>query len=695
MSGPLGPKFQHLMSRTRISRHLGLIRRTERSTRIATAAVGAALVVSVGILALFRLGGAVVSLGYDLPFAFHRAGVPSDVRLVLLDELDGAVLDRRDQAKILRKLKEAGASAVIYDIIFDRPSADPAVDLDFAAAMREFREVPADAVSGARGKRLVFLACERKTLDQAGVIGEQLIPPTDVLLDAADDFGLVALPHDERFCVRELSTGSRDEASVTWKAAVALGATLNEKDRLLPRWINFAGPPHTIPSCSGDDVLRGVEPGFLRGKVVIVGGKPELLGAAAGTDLFSTPFHRLYVRSLPLMGGAEMQGNILASLLRGDSLTRPSQQLELALVVVFGAAAGACLAWVQPLRAVMLVVAGFFALVLIGVLSVHLYGVWFAWTVPAFVQLPVALGWGAGANFYIERYFRIRLSEEQRRLREVFARYLSKQMLDRLTEESFSVTLGGKRTTAAMMFTDLEGFTDMCQKVRNPERIVEMLNDYFRRTTKHIFDNDGVIIKFIGDSIFACWGVPIEDTESPMKAVNAAWCLYESARLVVDGDELRTRVGVHFSDDVVAGNIGSDQHIDYTLIGDAVNLTSRLEGLNKMFGTSILVTDAVQQRLGAKWRTRRLGRVCVKGRQDVTIVFELLGPARQEGEPEWITRYHEALAALERGDFAEARRLFSAGDSARKGGDSAARFFIERIDAGEEFLRGAIELKEK
>ena len=684
------------MPRIRISRHLGLIRRTERSTRIATASVGAAMSVMMGLLALSRLGGSIVSLAYDLPFAFHRAGAPADVRLVLLDQLDGNTVDRRSQAKLLLKLKEAGPRAVIYDLIFDKPSVDPAVDLEFAAAMRDFRGVPADAPPGTRGERLVFLACLREQVGQVGVIGEQLIPPIDTLLEAADDLGLVMLPHDERFCVRELNTGSPDEPSVTWKAAIALGAKLDEKDRLMPRWINYAGPPRTIPACSGGDVLGTVEPGFLRGKVVIVGGKPELLGAAAGVDVFSTPFHRLYHRStLPLMGGAEVQANLLASLLRDDFLTRPTHWLEVVLVLAFGIASGALLAWLRPLRAAAVAGAVALSLLFAGVLAVHFGDVWFAWTVPALVQLPVALGWGSAANFYIERYFRLRLSDEQRRLREAFAKYLSPQMLDRLTSEGFAVSLGGQRSTAAMMFTDVEGFSDMCQQVRNPERIVETLNDYFKRTTKHIFDNDGMIIKFIGDSIFASWGVPFEDKAAATKAIHAAWRLHESDKLVVDGDTLRTRVGIHFSDDVVAGNVGSDQHIDYTLIGDAVNLTSRLEGLNKMFGTSILLTDTVHQQLDTRWRTRRLGRVCVKGRQDITVVYELLGPARQENEPAWITRYHEALAALERNDLVEARRLFTEVDSMRKGGDGASRFFVERIDAGEQFPRGAIELKEK
>ena len=111
-------------------------------------------------------------------------------------------------------------------------------------------------------------------------------------------------------------------------------------------------------------------------------------------------------------------------------------------------------------------------------------------------------------------------------------------------------------------------------------RIVVTLNDYFERTTCHIFEQDGIIIKYIGDAIFAAWGIPKPDPDAPIKAVRAAWNLFQSDKLVVDGEEHRTRIGLHFGQ-VVAGNIGSTWRVDYTLIGDSVNLSARLEDLNR------------------------------------------------------------------------------------------------------------------
>ncbi len=247
---------------------------------------------------------------------------------------------------------------------------------------------------------------------------------------------------------------------------------------------------------------------------------------------------------------------------------------------------------------------------------------------------------------------------------------------------------------AAMMFTDIAAFTDACQRVRDPELIVENLNGYFERTTSHVFDHDGMVIKFIGDAIFAAWGVPFEDEHAAVKCVRAAWNLSEHAKLKMDGEDLLTRVGLHYGE-VVAGNIGSKRHVDYTLIGDAVNLAARLEGMNKMLGTGILLSEAVQQHLGEEFITRRVGQFRVKGRQDVTTVYELLGPATQTDLPAWAEQYHAALAAFESSDNSKARRLFNQVNQSRMRGDGPSQFFLEVLSKGETTLAGVVDLKEK
>jgi len=443
-------------------------------------------------------------------------------------------------------------------------------------------------------------------------------------------------------------------------------------------------------------LLDGFNPEVFRDKLVIIGGEPGIVGEALGKDLFGTPFHRFDLgHKLPLMSGVEVQANGLVNLIHGSWLTRSSHNAELALVLTAGLLAGAGLTYFRPLRAILAACVLVLAFVTAGVVAMHYQNRWFPWSAVAFLQVPVAMVWGIGARTYIERFFRIKLTAEQVAIRAAFAKYLSPQMLDRLTAEGFRIRLGGEKIEAAMMFTDLEDFTAMSERIGDPQLVVATLNDYFERVAGGIVDDEGIIIKFLGDSIYAAWGAPLADPQAALKAVRAAWNIHSGNHLLVDGRELKTRIGVNFGE-VVAGNVGSARRLDYSLIGDATNLASRLEGLNKLLNTRVLLSEAVQVRLNGEFRTRRVGKFRVKGRHETTIVHELLGPAGTQPEQEWVTTYHQALAALDDGDLTTARRIFAAVNRHRDPqGDGPSRFFLERLDAGEPIINGIVEIKEK
>ncbi|WP_193212564.1 adenylate/guanylate cyclase domain-containing protein [Luteolibacter marinus] len=673
---------------------------TEGRTRLMTALVGVALTLLAGLLCLFRLGGSIRTLSYDIPFRYHHAAAADDVCIVYIDELDGRFVDRRAQAKLLDALNASGARAVVYDLIFDRASEEPEVDREFAAAILRFRGVDENwqPVEGLP-RRQVLLACGRQTIKQTGVSGEQLIPPTDELLAAADDFGLVTLIHDKRFTVRELTTGSRDEATMTWKAAVGLGAPLEEGERLRQRWLNYAGPPDpdhpAIRSLSASDLLIAPAPALLRDKVVVVGAKPGIVGAAAGLDLFSTPYHRFDIRGeLPLTSGVEIQATGLANLLHGDWLVRSEPRHDRWLVVAAGLLAGVAFTRLRPLHGLAVAILGILLMAGLGIWTMHAMRLWFPWSVVAFVQIPVAFVWGTAAHFYVERFFRVKLSEEQRQLREAFAKYVSPEMLDQLKAQGFRMKTGGEKVEAAVVFTDLANFTDMCERVGDPEKIVATLNDYFERTTCHIFDHDGVVIKFIGDAILAVWGAPLPEPDAALKAARAAWKLSRDASLDIHGTTLGTRIGVHFGE-LVAGNIGSSRRVDYTLIGDPVNLAARLESLNKMLGTKILVSGEVRERIGDEFHTRMVGWFKVKGRREATVIHELLGQSADGPRPGWVGTYDQAQAALQANDPGRARELFQQVVAERHGEDGSSRFFLQRLDSGDPVRDGYVEMTEK
>jgi CHASE2 domain-containing sensor protein len=369
-----------------------------------------------------------------------------------------------------------------------------------------------------------MLAAGREHGQAAGMAFERILPPIDLLREAADDIGIVPLVHDDRYVVRELSTGTPDEASLTWKLALRLGAPLDERIRLEPRWINYAGPPPhparpddapSILSVPAQSLLEGedaLDPSLLRGRVVIVGGRPGVIGPKLGEDLFSTPFHRLDRRgNLGLMSGAEIQTNLLLNLLNGHWLRKSGHGSDQLLVSLVALTAGIGLSRMKPVAGLFAALLAGLAFLIGGVLSIHYGNLWFPWTVVALVQLPVAFIGGTITNYQVEQFFRKRLDADQKRLREAFSRYVSPKMLDRISDEGFQLDPGGEKTNAAMMFTDIESFTTACENAPDPLLIVEHLNDYFERTTNHIFEQEGIVIKFIGDAIFAAWGVPFHD----------------------------------------------------------------------------------------------------------------------------------------------------------------------------------------
>lgn len=690
------------MQKPQFLKALGLSRRAELG--IAVAVAGAILTIFAGQMALNRAGKSIVSLSYDLPHILYRGGGGSDIRIVYIDKLDDKMLDRKSQAVILDKLADAGAKAVLYDIIFDTKSKDPEVDKEFAAAIRRFRGVDQDGkpVAGSEQRHL-FLACGRKTISRSGMVGEQLIPPTDELLDAADDFGIVMWDDDE-FTMRKISTGTPDEPSIIWKTAAALGTSLPDSSRLETRWLNYVGPPpkdkdepNPIFSCGAGSVLTGeFDPGIFRGKIVVIGGEPTILGDALGNDLFSTPYHRFQIgKKRPFMSGVEVQATGLANLMQENWIKRSSPTFDWILISICGALAGAGLTFLRPVLGIISALTAVVGCGIAGYASIAYGRFWFPWSAIAFMQIPLALVWGIAAHAYVERFFRMKLTDEQKVMREAFAKYTSPQMLDQMIRQNFSANLGGEKVRVAIMFTDLEGFTNMCERVSDPERIVEVLNEYFQRTTGSVFDHDGTIIKFLGDAIFAAWGAPLADADAPIKSVRAAWKLFENDKFFIEGVELRTRIGLHF-DDVVAGNVGSAKRMDYTLIGDAVNLAARLEGLNKMLDTHILMSDTIQSSLNGEFRSRRVGQFRLKGRKQVTVVHELIGPMMEQREPEWIGNYHQALATLEAGDASQALVIFNEVLSSRGSrGDGPSRFFINLIESKQPIVDGIVDLKEK
>jgi adenylate cyclase len=267
-----------------------------------------------------------------------------------------------------------------------------------------------------------------------------------------------------------------------------------------------------------------------------------------------------------------------------------------------------------------------------------------------------------------------------------FRRYLPADLVRTLMDKGVVAELGGERRTMSVMFMDLEGFTALSERMGH--RVVPILGDYFGAMSGAIQDQRGTIDKFIGDAVMAFWGAPHYDEDHPSLVCRAA--LDCAARMEdLRGDwarrglpELNIRIGIN-SGRMVVGNIGSPDRLNYTVIGDPVNLAARLEGMNREFGTSILISQHTFELAKYDIIARRLDAVKVKGKSEPVAVFELLAMRDEAGNAagfEWVALFEKGLDAYADRRWHEAAQNFRAVIDMR-GQDAPSQVFLTRAEA--------------
>ena len=219
------------------------------------------------------------------------------------------------------------------------------------------------------------------------------------------------------------------------------------------------------------------------------------------------------------------------------------------------------------------------------------------------------------------------VKEERRLVKDMFARYLSSELVENLIQEPNSVRLGGDKKLATTFFADIRGYTSFSEG-KDPEHIIEVLNAYFQEAVEVIINHRGYIDKFIGDAIMAIWGVPLQSEEQD--AINAVSCALEIQDRISspkrrfftgDASSLRVGIGLH-TGPLVAGNLGSSQRMDYSVIGDSVNVAARLESVAR--GGQIIITQDTRDILGDRFKVQELQPVQVKGKEAPIPIFRVV-----------------------------------------------------------------------
>jgi adenylate cyclase len=672
--------------------------------------IAALLTAAVGVtLFLFTVGGGVTRLSYDALIAFRNNLAVTNAVVVYMDDAShrelnqpfAAPWNRAIHAQLIAQLTAQGAKAVVFDILFTEPSSDPSADEHFATAVEQSGRVI-----------LAGNYQERETI--SGAVGRWEELPYEPFRKAAVAWGNVNFIQDPDYGIRRFFPTLENVsglAFIPWLPAVvarAAGApeSSTRSDPSESRWLNYYGPPGTIPSASYFQALQpdGVPPGFFKDKIVFVGAQLSADFSGKGKDEFRTPYAYWGRGFAP---GVEIHATGALNLLRGDWLNRFPFLLELILMWLVAVAAGYGLVRVHPLFAVGLTLA---AMVLVAVTGHYLawrHHLWFAWLIVV-CELAVALLCSVVYNS-------LRLYVEKRLLEESLAVHLSPVLVKRMLSDPDLRRRGGAKQEVSLLFTDIENFSRISETMI-PDDMLNLLNRYFQVALECIHETDGTVMDLVGDAIFAIWNAPVEQPDHRERACQAALSLRQ--RLVQFDDVqrglvLRTRVGLH-SGIVCVGNIGGAQRFDYTVVGENANLGSRLEGLNKHFGTDVLATREIQRVVEGKLTSRLIGYVQVKGFGRAVEVHELLGSAEMaETSRPWREKFAAALHLFRGRQFDAAEKAFRetialrteieerlAGRVDRPNGDGPSLFYLNtiakfRVSPPPDDWIGEVSMKEK
>jgi adenylate cyclase len=404
--------------------------------------------------------------------------------------------------------------------------------------------------------------------------------------------------------------------------------------------INYRGPEHTYPYYSLVDVVqRKLAPETFKDKIVLVGASATGIG-----DLRTPPYGGI---TYP---GVEVHANAIDNMLNHDALKRgaPQELWDIAVILFFGVAVGIWMALVTP-RWMWFGLSFIVPLLAIDD-TAFLRGWWLNFSVPALTLV---------SNVLLVSLYRALVEEkEKRRIRTAFGQYLSPEVIRRLLLNPKLVE--PRKTEITVMFSDIRGFTTISENL-DAQDLAIFLNQYLSDMTGLVFEYQGTLDKYIGDAVMAFWGAPFEVDDHAVNGCNSALRMMQRVREMQQEWQAQGKpkldIGIGLNSGVASvGNMGSALRYGYTALGDTVNLSSRLEGLNKDYGTHIIVNETTYTATReANFMYRELDVIRVKGKSQPVTIYELIG---RQDTPGVYGSVEEVQLRLDR--FARGRELYRA-----------------------------------
>lgn len=434
---------------------------------------------------------------------------------------------------------------------------------------------------------------------------DKYFPPLSLQLarNYLDDKGLKIVV--DEFGVQSIVLGGRDIPT-------------DEDGNLL---INYRGVNKTFPHYSIYDVITGKVPGEkLKDKIALIG--PTAIGIY---DMRVTPFSGVFP-------GVEIHANIIDNIVHGDFLYRPEWigMVDLVIILLIGILLGLLLPRLGPLAGALFTVAVFLLFTSGNFYAFVNEGVWLNYVYPAISIITIYTS--------ITLYYYMTEEREKKKVKNAFQYYMTSSVVNEVLKDPEKLKLGGDKKVLSVLFSDIRNFTTISEQM-SPESLVQFLNEYLTVMTDIVFRHDGVLDKYMGDAIMSIYGAPMDQADHPLRACKTALEMMQALKklhLVWEERGLpKMNIGIGISTGpMVVGNMGSERRFDFTVMGDTVNLGSRLEAINKVYGTNVIISEDTYDGVRNEMVCRELDLVKVKGKERPAKIYELMAEKGRDGRYE-------------------------------------------------------------
>ena len=568
-----------------------------------------------------------------LNYLHKNQGQVDEVVIVGIDETSFQAMEmqwpwpREVHGELVNQISKFNPKSIVFDVVFSEPSNENS-DNYFAEAISKAKKV--------------VLASDLSIRENAFMSGVVETRPLELFEKAGALVGLAGVEADNDMVVRHFPPFDNILSEI------AVGKGTQEKNE--KKIIRYQGSAHSFKYISYFKFFMpdGVRKEEIEGKIVLIGldvkASPDM--TSSQKDAFPSPFTRF---DATLMPGVELHANLVSNIINNNSVFYKTNTFYSVLLILnFLVIAWICSSW-KPITTFV-----YGSGVCIGWMMLASYYWLDGSFINALSSLPIFLLTyvSAGGHAYLTE------GKQKKMIKGAFAQYLSPDMVDSLIEEPDKLKLGGEKRMMSIMFCDVRGFTAISEALRaKPEKLTEVINILLTYLSKDILDCKGTIDKYMGDCIMAFWNAPLTNENHQKDAVETAKKMMTTMdkinkEIQKTGDidfDLKIGIGIGTGECVV-GNMGSDQRFDYTVLGDVVNLSSRLEGQTKAYGVTTIISSNTFSNLGFNENIIELDRIKVKGKTEPETIFGLFSKPISSEERKFQDSF---LGAYRSGDYAK------------------------------------------